>query len=287
MTLVDHSNNNSNSSVVAMADHPTSMVVMVTPELAEQWLSVNARNRAVREYKVIEYALDMMDGNWLLTGESIKFSVSGRLLDGQHRLLAVIEAETPVAMFVTRGLPQDTQSVMDTGIRRRAADNLHIHGERNPQTLAAAARIGCVVDRGLLYRDAKLGVVSHAQIYEWITTHPALRRSVDYVLSGEPRKIDLRPAVRAYCHYRLAQLDPDPADEFFCLLGSLVNIPAGSPIHALSSRLRQLDRQRVKAETRDLIGMTFRAWNAWRQGRPLHKIPLVAAPGTKTLPDLT
>jgi hypothetical protein len=280
MSLPEHGN------VVPMAVTSTSEIVLVTPGMAELWLTLNTVNRTIRNTKVIQYACDMLDGNWKLTGEAIKFSVTGRLLDGQHRLKAIIEADTAVPMFVVRGLPDDVQPFMDTGAARLASDNFHIAGETHPTVLAAAARIGIIVDRDLLNRDAKLHVTSHAQIYAWVDAHPQIRRSVRYVQSGPPKKILLRPSVKAYCHFRFADIDADGADEFFASLGSLVDIPAGSPIHALSSRLRQLRDKSVDAEIRDLLHMTFRGWNAWRTGRSMSVIQLVPRGGTKQLPPL-
>jgi hypothetical protein len=275
------------ANVLTLALSPTSSVTDVTPEMAERWMALNKVNRNVRSVKVSQYAADMTEGNWLLTGEAIKFSESGRLLDGQHRLLAVIQANVTVQMFVTQGLPDNTQAVMDTGVKRLAADNLHIAGESNAAVLAAVARIGHIVDRDLLYRDRKSWqAISNAQIYAWVEANPMARRSVDYCMAGEPKKVQMRPSVKAYCHFRFAGVDPDAADEFFSSLGSLINIPSGSAIHALSSRLRQLDRKSVRAEMPDLVSMTIRAWNAWRSGRSLAVIPLVPAHGNRRLPEI-
>lgn len=281
MSLPEHSD-----TVVPMTITSTSEIVMVTPSMAKLWLSLNTVNRHIRSNKVIQYACDMLDGNWKLTGEAIKFSATGRLLDGQHRLKAVIEADVAVLMFVVRGLPDDTQPYMDTGMARLASDNFHIAGENHPTVLSGAARIGIIVDRGLLYRDKKLQPTSHAQVYAWVEMHPSIRRSVHYMQSGTPKKVLLRPSVRAYCHFRFAEVNADAADEFFASLGSLINIPDGSPLHALNSRLWQLRDKNVHAEVRDLLNMTFRAWNAWREGRSLRMIPLTPARGNTQLPPL-
>jgi hypothetical protein len=283
MSQPDHT---SSSNVVPMTVTSTSEIVMVTPSMATLWLTLNTVNRHVRNNKVIQYAVDMLDGNWKLTGEAIKFSVTGRLLDGQHRLQAIVEADVAVPMFVVRGLPDDTQPYMDSGMARLASDNFHMTGEAHPSVLAGAARIGILADRGLLYRDKKLHGVSHAQVYGWVAANPTVRRSVHYTQSGAPKKILLRPSIRAYCHFRFAEVDTDAADEFFGSLGSLVNIPNGSPIHAVDSRLRQLRDKSVAAEVRDLLHMMFRGWNAWRAGRSLQVIQLTPARGSKQLPPL-
>lgn len=87
-------------------DEPTAVVIDVTPELARVWLRANTRNRNTRERAVTEYARDMVAGHWNLNGEAIKFAYDGSLLDGQHRLRAVIEADATVQMLVVVGLPR-------------------------------------------------------------------------------------------------------------------------------------------------------------------------------------
>jgi hypothetical protein len=265
---------------------PTVTVEVVTPEMASKWLEKNTANRNLKPGKISQYARDMAAGNWKLTAEPIKFSLNGRLLDGQNRLWAVMEAEVPVALFVARGLPEDTQAYMDSGVSRSAGDTLTMRGEANAQRLAATARIASIVERGVLFRDRANWAISKPEIYEWIDANPSIRRSVGYVGSGEPGKVALPPSTKAYCHFRFSRLDVDAADEFFSSLGSLINIPAGSAIHALSSRLRQLEQKRVKVELPDQLSVTFRAWNAYRAGRQMAVIPLASNRGQKQLPEL-
>ena len=81
---------------------PTTRIelVNVTPELAEFWLTQNSANRNVRREVWKAYARDMAAGAWKVTAETIKMSPAGRLLDGQHRLQAVVASGVTVPMFV-------------------------------------------------------------------------------------------------------------------------------------------------------------------------------------------
>lgn len=94
-----------------MPDSPTVEITDVDPELAERWLARNPNNRNLRRAVVDSYARDMSTGNWVLNGETIKLDVAGRLVDGQHRLSAVVAAEVTVPMIVVRGVDP---GVMDT-----------------------------------------------------------------------------------------------------------------------------------------------------------------------------
>src|SRR3954467_14111979 len=69
-------------------------LVEVTPDLAAQWLRANTGNRPVREAHVRSLAEEITADRWKVTHQGIAFSLSGRLMDGQHRLRAVIRADT-------------------------------------------------------------------------------------------------------------------------------------------------------------------------------------------------
>lgn len=66
-------------------------VVEITPELARQLLSNNKINRKIKPTIVERYAEQMEAGEWKFTGDTIKVDGEGMLLDGQHRLLAIIK----------------------------------------------------------------------------------------------------------------------------------------------------------------------------------------------------
>jgi hypothetical protein len=77
-------------------------VVMITPDMARKWLDKNMkRNRPVMSKTVHGYARTMKAGGWNLTHQGIAFDEHGELIDGQHRLHAIIEANVPVEMNVT------------------------------------------------------------------------------------------------------------------------------------------------------------------------------------------
>jgi hypothetical protein len=104
-------------------------IVAVTPKLAERWLSANYNGqRKVRRSTVAKYAREMAAGEWRGdNGQSITFSADGWLVDGQHRLRAVIESGCEVEMLVVRS-SQDAAQIMatiDVGDKRMATQLYH------------------------------------------------------------------------------------------------------------------------------------------------------------------
>lgn len=85
----------------------------VTPELAESWLARNTANRRMRRATAEAYARDMESGDWRENGDAICFAVDGTLLDGQHRLTAVVLSGISVPLLIVRDLPRETQDTKD------------------------------------------------------------------------------------------------------------------------------------------------------------------------------
>lgn len=95
----------------------------ITPEVAQQYLASNSRQqRKLRRRKVAEYADDMRNGRWGLNGATIVIDEHGNLIDGQHRLSAVVESGTTQRFVVVRNVSEDSYETIDQGMKRTLAD---------------------------------------------------------------------------------------------------------------------------------------------------------------------
>lgn len=128
---------------------------LISPNIAERMLGNNENNRNVNSNHVLHLAHQMKTGNFRLTGDTIKIAKSGRLLDGQHRLLAVIKAGLPVEFIVVRDLEEDVFKFIDTGKVRTATDVLTIAGVEN------AAKISSLVRFIISYKLGSLASTGH------------------------------------------------------------------------------------------------------------------------------
>jgi hypothetical protein len=132
------------------------LIESVTPEIAKRYLANNQLNRSLRKLLVNQYANDMKNGTWRLTHQGLAFSASGQLLDGQHRLAAIVQSGVTVQMLVTRGVEMDTQLVMDDHARRSAGDALtFLRGERVTATDVATMRAAIELQPGMLYKGGR------------------------------------------------------------------------------------------------------------------------------------
>lgn len=130
-------------------DIPTRPVVMyVTPEIAADWLKHRNvdYNRAVSPVTVRKYGRLITANKFKCSHQGVAFNRSGYLIDGQHRLLAIVATGTAVKLFVipfVEGMDETTFDVLDNGLRRNAAQFLKHPGGT---AAAAAARFLGVVD---------------------------------------------------------------------------------------------------------------------------------------------
>lgn len=112
----------------------------ITPPIARQMLELNRDNRSIRPDRVCAYSADMQAGRWLLTGEAIKITLD-RLIDGQHRLLACVDADVSFQSVVVREVDPSAMDVLDSGLTRSMGDTLRFRSVAAANAVAACTRL--------------------------------------------------------------------------------------------------------------------------------------------------
>jgi hypothetical protein len=202
---------------------PTVTRVLVTPAMAMDWLdNANTSNRKVSDAHVQRLARDMASGEWKLTHEGIAFDPSGILLDGQHRLWAVVMSETPVEMHVWRNVTREALMAIDCGKSRSLCDVLRLgggHGEVGTTDLA--------VLRAMLGGLAGPVALSPSQAAEALGKHAA---AVKLAVEALPRARWIAcAATRAVIGRAYYSCDHDRLREFGRMLGTGV-VPEGGAV---------------------------------------------------------
>lgn len=204
------------------------VVVMVSPEMATTWLEANTHNRPVLQTVVDMYSRDMKLNRWVLTHQGIAFDVSGRLVDGQHRLWAVIDSGVTVPMLVHRGLPMESQVAIDTGKTRASVDRLGLSDKFGQVTSREAnilkrlirgggpyVRLSCQDEQDLFARHV-------AAIRFSISAFPGRRafitRSEVYAVAARAYYNCDRDEIKRFCHVVLSNEAKRPQDKTAILL---------------------------------------------------------------------
>lgn len=114
--------------------------MLVTPKYAEELLKMNVSNRKVRRSKVDSLAESMKKGEWELSNDAIVISEGNILLNGQHRLLAVVKSGVACNFIVFTGATDSSFGIMDTPSVRRVSDVIYRMGGTNPNNAEAVVR---------------------------------------------------------------------------------------------------------------------------------------------------
>jgi len=242
---------------------------------AERLLSANTANRALSSANVAVIASEMASGRFKETGDSIKISTEGILLDGQHRLAAIVKSNTVHNILVVSELPSDVFDVLDIGKKRNSKDVLSISGVKNSGQVSSILKVILSYEQGLL--NAGGGVYN-----QFKTPTIVLNRynsNPDYFngLATSAAKYYFRSNLLTTQEYGLllhilGKISTDNAEEFFDKLSTGIALNQNDPIYLLRERLLKYKTSKLRVSLSLKVGLVFKAWNAYRKGRTLNTL---------------
>lgn len=95
----------------------------ISPEIATEWLKLNNdSNRKLRIATVEKYSRFMQAGEWILNDQCISFDTENKLLNGQHRLQAIIASGVTIKSLVATDMDTETFKYTDQGSNRSIMD---------------------------------------------------------------------------------------------------------------------------------------------------------------------
>lgn len=244
----------------------------VTPDLAQEWLDQhNTHNRRIRKNQVEALARDMEANQFLFTGDTVKFDWNDTILDGQHRLAAIVKSGKPASLVIVRGLDPRSQSAMDINSRRLAYDALKLRGaDGDMKNAAAIARSVFMYDTGT--------VPTHIQTIQFVEEHQEELADAVGVSEMVRRSGQLTGgSFYGAAFYLLARIDAHAAGDFFEKLASGAELEKGSPILLLRKHLSKglpFGFGRGAWHLRQNLSLVFYCWNAWRDGKELFQLRL-------------
>lgn len=243
------------------ASAPTAHVVQLCPSLAQELLKQNPDNRSVRQTKLAQYSADMAAGKWTMNGEPIIISKDGQLNDGQHRCLAVIDANATVPALVVFGVERDTRLTVDQGGARSAGDFLGMEGVANASLVAAIARMVIAYERS---KGEGLGGANHitsAEIRARVASDISLAGAATFGHTNWAYTRSFAAAsIIGFAFYILARVDHSEARVFMERVSRGDGLKLKDPAHTVREKLRMDNYSRDRK-----IAMIFKAWNFHRR----------------------
>ncbi len=251
--------------------------VMVDPPKAQTWLQKGGKNRSLNIKHVKRLAVLMQEGRWVLNGQTISFSADGKLLDGQHRLNAVIESGVTVPMSVSYGVEDERAfETYDVTSLKRGADQIaRMDGIKDATSAVSIARRLCAWENTKNKEEFRLT----NQKYADINNHDVL----DYLRSNLAEIENMLPSVRSALPYKrcgagsafvaaliLCNRVDDVATMLFVEgLKTGAGLTENSPIHRLRERLIDPPQRRGLAWETEVMALTIKSFNKYANDKPI------------------
>jgi hypothetical protein len=259
--------------------------VIMSPEWATQILKDNSHNRKLRANKVAEIAHDIKAGRWMLNPQPIAISSDGWLLDGQHRLSAIIQAKQNVPLMLALNCPPDCFKTIDIGTARTNADFFQIEGIKNYTKIAPAVRYVISYQQvpDLVWNYASKPL-SKTEIHElYLANKTNYDFAVDAAVRSYSRCQQVNPTVLA----ALIVLAPnkEKAEQYSELLGNGVGLEITSPIYQWRQILINGGLKRTNGRYNAQLEMSsyIKSYNYWRKGIELR---MFKAPTALPMPPI-
>ena len=239
----------------------------ISPDDARAYFNGHVNFRKVNQEYVNRLANDMREGRWSQNGDSIKFNSLGKLVDGQHRLLAVIQSRRPLTTLVVRGV--EASPSMDTGKPRTAPNFLAHLGYTNANTLASAASSCLKYEYGTLkHAGGNRGIVSAHQIVEFVEKNPSLCRIMKECMAMR-QKYSMWVSGCVFVMFQAHIRDLEQLGREFAhgvLVGT--NLPETSAVFKFRARLLADRSSKLKLQANEKYALAIKAWLYHRDDRP-------------------
>jgi hypothetical protein len=251
--------------------------VLVTPAMAENWLISNIGNRPLDEARMRGYVDQMNKGNWELSTDALGFDTSEKLINGQHRLWAVVYHGKPVWFFVATGLDPEAFNVIDTGKNRTTGDLLGIKGFRAPAAMGAIARFVMLNKKGktLNLKDTKKAqAATNQEVLEFSEKHRQEIEEAYEVAEKTARKFRMGLVGREIggLYWIFSEFSKADALKFFELYASGENMDAKHPIFTLRQKFIMNASSAKKYGLRDKLAWAIIAWNKFRSNSQMSQL---------------
>lgn len=166
-------------------------LMLITPEMAAKWLGMlYKRQRKENSNAKAIYLKSMGMGHWKVSNDAITITKDGECINGQHRLMAIVDNNEPIVAWVLLDASPDMYDIIDNSYARSAAQVLDCPNANN---VAAIAKALVTLEAGESFGTV---IRSTRTVPRWMIAERAesdmdylqqltrTSRSIRYVLSG-------------------------------------------------------------------------------------------------------
>lgn len=244
-------------------------VCTITPATATEWLKANNHNRPLSPQHVNFITKEIVSGNWQLNGQAIIVSDDENVLDGQHRLHAIIKAGIAIKTIVIYGIQKEAFKTIDTGKKRTGSDALSLEYVDAPvsvtNAVATAARF-CIAYESRV-ADQRGIRISNTTTLKYVAENPMLWRCAETVHSFNKDSRPLSVGAGAGLYYLFNKRDSSTAEKFIRELYTGEELKLKSPTYVCREMLLRDARRAVKWPVGIRARLVIKTWNHVRAGK--------------------
>lgn len=254
-----------------MSKKPIVEIMNINPQMAREWLEhVVENNRKVRSNRIRVYAADMSAGRWHLGSQAIAFNCAGKLVNGQHRLHAVLVSGETITQIVLKNMDAEAMLIEDSGMKRSTDDNFTMSGREYPRGCGATVRklfLGVGQFQTLAITDQEIDEFmanngdSVEFAHECLSMGPFSRANIRAVIARAYLKRHPREKIRRFCEVLKTGMMV-PGEEAIILLRNWLlsfNKAAGSTVGTRKGR-------------KDLVGKAEQALWCYLHGEKVERL---------------
>jgi hypothetical protein len=252
--------------------------VIITPSFANYLMKHrNPRNRKINKTRVNLFTNSMLNDKWRFNGDTIRFDYNGDMLDGQHRLLAIINSNKSQVVTLISGLDPSVFDSIDVGGKRSGSDTLSVNNVPSPTLTASVVKFIFAFEHNKYSANRNtVRNLANDEIHQYYTALNDVDASVRFVGKMVKRGQHLlTPSMLGGLHYILAQNDVDNANDFLEKVYLGTNVDEDSYIYSLRNKLvkAKFDKN-FKITNKVLIESISYVWKKCKEGKTGKNIKL-------------
>lgn len=245
--------------------------ILVTPELAAYFLTINKNIRPLNEAIYLPYKESMDKGQWDFNGETLKFDEKGKMVDGQNRCTACVLSGKPFMTSIIYGIKSALN--VDRGGIRKVDQIIAAEGfAANPKTMSAMINyLHAYADAGskgfITVGHGRHPLTMEDRMKFAKSNAKALNHSIN--VTEKARKQFNNPSLHAALHFVFAQeAGVEAADDFYTKLILGNGLSLDDPIYHLRERLHRVKREGNKEKgINQNAGLIIKGWNYYISGK--------------------
>jgi hypothetical protein len=245
-------------------------IITLTPEMAVELLEKNTLNRPLSDQHVARIALQIEQDKWRFNGDTIKIADTNDVLDGQHRLWAVVEAKKPIRTIIVYGIERDAFATIDTLRKPRSlADTVALAGARRHRNIIASALTWLIRwQRGIIETyKAPQNRIENSDVEAFFADNHGIVRAVEVA-------IRLRglgnPGIIAFFYYLLTNRNEALAERMIASLGDPSALALDDPFFRLRTYFTNDHHKRKEPEV--TIALMVKAANSAFSGSAMQSL---------------